>query len=154
MYEMQPFIILITYLQNRPFTFFLLSVVLCKMYFVFTVYLSLTLSLCYCHCRFRSRPIPGSFTSTLSWTLGCSPTSVTFTAAFAQLTSSTTAACCSLSFTTTALCWYVHIHVRSPQRLWRFPARVTVTWDQHLSCVYLPLYPETVTPLSECSEHL
>ncbi len=117
MYEMQPFIILITYSQNRPFTFFLLSVVLCKMYFVFTVYLSLTLSLCYCHCRFRSRPIPGSFTSTLSWTLGCSPTSVTFTAAFAQLTSSTTAACCSLSFTTTALCWYVHIHLRSPQRL-------------------------------------
>lgn len=60
-----------------------------------------------CPGRSRNRPIPGSFTSTPSWTLGCSPTHVTSSATFVQLTCSITAAFCLLSSTITAPCWLV-----------------------------------------------
>lgn len=60
-----------------------------------------------CGCRCRNRPIPGSFTSTRSWTRGCSPPHATSSATSAQLTCSTTAAFCSPTSTNTAPCWFV-----------------------------------------------
>lgn len=91
-----------------------------------------------CRCRCRNRPIPGSFTSTRSWTRGCGPPRATSSAAFAQLTCSTTAAFCSPSSTNTAPCWFVSADIsRINHRTFLRSRR-----------------PHVVTPPPECGEHL